>query len=589
VPEAVNPRVVGFANAAARSAAWRELDESHGLIGETPVKSLTAAGIAWYESSKSFAKSITARQESLGARGLDAATIHHSIFAAQRDRVLEYTGIKKRKSVSGASITTGRPRFASRRDPVTSLTGSSSMKNAGALRVDIAQGVFSWAAAGGAYRIEGSLRFPESDGWLKQAVQAPIAQVRVLYRMIGDSRRWYVQLVLVGKPPIKRRVADRVARGVVGIDLGVRHVAAVGDHGAILADLASHAMARERKRDAGVTDQRDGDRLKGDRYARRMARRISRTLARHPENVDAVRKAQKTLAKTRDGRGDGRCVEVEVGFKKGSRLIVSERVKALRADFADVRRADAAARHNDHGRVVNAMATLGDVAHLERLSYVAMQKAFGRQSKRYAPGAFVERLRSRFALLGGTVFDIETSSTKLSQLCHACGSYTKTEIRGPIASRLKPRCECGREAAHRDLYSAFLARYVAPDSSIDFQAATADWSEHFELICGARWTYDRAEEMRLRVSRGGSTPISDRALVPRARVGAQAPAIESLHQLAPASVRDGAARTRSRCVEQRGDASLPRNRSTQHPRAFSPRSAPGNGIVEHPVRPPLDI
>jgi hypothetical protein len=96
--------------------------------------------------------------------------------------VLEYAGVKSR--VGGPP---SRPRFASRRDPITSFTGSSSKKNAGALRV--------------------------------------------LHRMLRGRRRWYVQLVVVGEPPVRPQLRAAVAArpaSAVGVDVGSRHIAAVG-------------------------------------------------------------------------------------------------------------------------------------------------------------------------------------------------------------------------------------------------------------------------------------------------------------------------------------------------------------------------
>ncbi len=316
VPEMVTPRKISFSDARARSEAWRVLNESHGLIGAVPVSSLSAAGIEWYERSKAFAKGLTGRQRALGVQGLDAATIHHELIATQRDRVLEYVGVKRRKAANGSRIVTGRPKFASRRDPIRSVTGSSSAKNRGALRVDLEQRVFEWAAAGGQHVLAGQLRFPKRDGWLRQAVGFPIAQVRVLHRLVRGKRRWYVQLVLEGAPPLKRRLVERLTTGTVGVDLGVRHVAAAGERGALLVDLAPHAIRRERQRDADVLDTRDGDRVKGDRYRRRMQRHISRRLARHPANRGSVRTLEKELVRPADGKAIGKIVEVKLASEK---------------------------------------------------------------------------------------------------------------------------------------------------------------------------------------------------------------------------------------------------------------------------------
>ena len=536
VPEAVVPRVFSFDDAPDRAAAWRVLQERHGLIGLRPKSSYTEAGRAWCDRSQLFVKSLTARQLSLRHNGLDAATIHHEIAAVQRDRVLAWLGITKREGGP-----TGRPRFASRRDPVTSCTGSSSKKNAGGLQVDLNAGTFTWKSLRGSHPIAARVRLPKDDPWLQKALTLPIAQVRVLHRMVGRARRWYVQLVLVGTPPLAPKHRAAVAGrspGTVGVDMGSRHIAAVGPESALLADLAPTMIARERARDVRVDDVRAGDLRKRDRWYRRLQRRISIAKARNPRNANTIRTREKVLQRTSDGKAVGRTVAVAAGFRRGSKVVVSDRVRDLTLLLADVARADAAARSNDHGRLANVILTMGDRLALEGVGYVGWQRSFGRQVRRYAPGAFEARLRRRAPLFGAGVDTIPTS-LRLSQLCHGCGTFTPEPIKGPIVDRAKPACACGRAAAHRDLYSAFLARFACGGSSVDLQAATAAWTGAFRLLCGARQMYDTAEKGRLvrpfRAADDLSSP--HRAAVPQARV-VGSPAIVDTARATPASVRD---------------------------------------------------
>jgi transposase len=538
VPIAVTPRVFQFSTKSERNVAWRELRERHGLLGESKVASLSTDGAAHYERTKTLIKGITGRQSALGSSGLDAATIHHQICAPQRDRVLEYCGAKKREG--GAP---SRPRFASRRDPITSVTGSSSMKNAGALRVDLAGGAFTWKGAHGAHPITARMRPPKNDPWLAKALALPIAQVRVLHRMLRGRQRWYVQLVMVGEPPVDPQLRSAIAArpaSSVGVDVGSRHIAAVGATAAILADLAPTMIAREAARDERIVTDRDGDRRKKDRWYRRLQRRMSLKRARLNAAGDVVRMRAKTLTKTRDGKAVGKEIRVPAGFKKGVRIATSARIGELNSRLAESARADAAARKNDHGRLVNALVTMGDELVLEKLSYVGWQKAFGRQVRRHAPGAFEALLRQRARLFGATVVDVKTSATKLSQVCHTCGAFSAQPIRGPIATRVKPACECGRPEIHRDLYSAFLASF-ASETSVDLHAAQAAWTGAFGLLSGARRMYDRVEDRRVfRLSRADDAQASPlRARVPRAQAdGFTPPATVNAKRATPASVRD---------------------------------------------------
>lgn len=605
VPEAVTPRKFSFATVEERNAAWNELSQRHGLIREMPVSAMTDLGREIYEADKIWVSELNARQRSLGTLGIDGSTVQHVLVRKQRDRVLEYVGIKPRKSASGGRVETGRPRFASLRDPITSLTGSSSAKKIpgsakkkpGALRVDFAANTFVWNSAGRTgknFPIVARIRFPKNDPWLAKAVRLPIAQVRVLHRDLDGKRRWYVQLILVGTPPLSpmlRTALDARTQGALGIDVGSRHIAAVGPDSAIIADLAPTALQREFDRDSRDRTVREGDIVKRDKAYRRLQRRISLAKSRNPQNADAIKTREKTLSKTRDGKAVGKIVAMPAGFKKGARLVRSERDRALVRDLAEIARADAAARKNDHGRLVNVIATMGTRITLETVSYKGWQKAFGRQTKRFAPGAFEARIGSRSEMLGLEIVKVITRETKMSQLCHGCGEETKTPIRGPIVDRVKRACAtCARPEVQRDLYSAFLARF-ASETSVDLQAAQAAWTGSFEFLCGARRMYDRVNDRRIpRPTRVTVEPPSLCAQVPHVQAIGTSIATANSKMLAPASVRDGASPKRG-CSDSSGGGAeqLPRNRSNQMQRTSPPLNAPSMAVVEVRAGPSLEM
>ena len=74
-----------------------------------------------------------------------------------------------------------------------------------------------------------------------------------------------------------------------------------------------------------------------------------------------------------------------------------------------------------------------------------------------APGMFIEMLRRTVASTGGTLVEVSTYTTKLSQFCHGCGQFVKK----PLWQRWH-QCPCGIGPIQRDLYSAFLAAYLDP-------------------------------------------------------------------------------------------------------------------------------
>ena len=117
----------------------------------------------------------------------------------------------------------------------------------------------------------------------------------------------------------------------------------------------------------------------------------------------------------------------------------------------------AAHRKSLHGRKVHEIVSVGNTIILEKISYKAWQKQYGRSVGLRAPGMFIELLRRTVASTGGTLHEVPTRTTRLSQFCHGCGKAVKK----PLSQRWH-HCACGVGPVQRDLYSAFLAAYLDP-------------------------------------------------------------------------------------------------------------------------------
>jgi hypothetical protein len=74
---------------------------------------------------------------------------------------------------------------------------------------------------------------------------------------------------------------------------------------------------------------------------------------------------------------------------------------------------------------------------------------------------FVELLRRTVAKTGGTLTEVPTRTSKLSQYCHGCHRYEKK----PLSQRWH-QCSCGIGPVQRDLYSALLVAYLEPSDTI---------------------------------------------------------------------------------------------------------------------------
>jgi hypothetical protein len=241
----------------------------------------------------------------------------------------------------------------------------------------------------------------------------------------ADARgfRYVVQLALEGVPHRKKKHA--VGNDIIGADLGPSTIALVPRAGeASLAvfceELAPNAQAIGRL-------QRQMDRQ------RRAA---------NPEHYDE--------------RG-----RIKKQGKKRLRWKTSKSYERTRRRKATRERKLAAYRKSLHGQHVHEIVAVGNTVILEKISYKAWQKQYGKSVGLRAPGMFVEMLRRTVARTGGTLLEVPTRTAKLSQFCHGCGCVVKK----PLSQRWH-HCPCGVGPVQRDLYSAFLASTLSVDQVI---------------------------------------------------------------------------------------------------------------------------
>jgi transposase len=172
---------------------------------------------------------------------------------------------------------------------------------------------------------------------------------------------------------------------------------------------------------------------------RRLQRQMDRQRrAANPDNYDAKRRIKK-------------------GGKKKLVWKTSKGYEVTRRRKATKERKLAAHRKSLHGRKVHELVAVGNTIVTEQISYKGWQKRYGKSVGLRAPGMFIEMLRRTVASTGGTLHEVPTRSTKLSQYCHGCGQTVKK----PLSQRLH-QCPCGIGPVQRDLYSAFLAAYLDP-------------------------------------------------------------------------------------------------------------------------------
>ncbi len=255
----------------------------------------------------------------------------------------------------------------------------------------------------------------------------PVKCVRLVRRKLGERNRFSAQLVCQGTPLQKHE--HQLGTGVVGLDLGPSTMAMVAEQAALL-----QAFCPEVAPDA--------------KALRRLDRHLDRQRrANNPTNYD------------------------ERGWvKRGpKRWKVSKRQRKVQARRREVHRKLAATRKRSHGQLAHRVLAPGNTFHLEQLSYRAWQRTYGKSVQLCAPGMFVERLSRLAVSAGGTIVSINAWRARLSQTCH-CGKCKKK-----ARSERWHACPCGA-SAQRDLFSAYLARFVDPETSLlDVGQAQAAW------------------------------------------------------------------------------------------------------------------
>jgi transposase len=249
-----------------------------------------------------------------------------------------------------------------------------------------------------------------SDKVVVHGLSCRVKYCRIIKRIFNGKARFFVQLVLEGKPFIKEK--NEAPDNIVGLDIGPSTIAYVSKEHASL--------------------ERFCDELEDKQTFRRLQRKLDRQRrANNPQNYNpngTIKPGKKTWHE-------------------------STRYKKTRRKLAELQQKFAAHRKSLHGNLANRILKQGKHIKTEKLSYKAFQRKFGKSVQNRAPGMFVETLLRKAENAGGEVDEFSTKTTRLSQYCHKCGKYTKK----PLSQRWHTCCGLNIQ---RDLYSAFLATSV---------------------------------------------------------------------------------------------------------------------------------
>jgi hypothetical protein len=271
-----------------------------------------------------------------------------------------------------------------------------------------------------------------NDQVVKHGLDQPIKYARLIRRRASSPRaqgadregdRYFVQLALCGVPYQKPK--HEIGKDTIGLDLGPASIAIVPREAEARLDL----LCAELRPD--------------EQAIRRLQRQMDRQRrAANPEHYDEqgrVKKRGKGAARWKQSRG----------------------YQATRRRKASRERRLSAHRKSLHGRLVHQIVSVGNTILTEKISYQGWQKQYGRSVGLRAPGMLIAHLKRTVASTGGTLIEVPTRSTKLSQYCHGCGQT----VRKPLSQRWH-QCPCGIGPVQRDLYSAFLAAFLDPAEPI---------------------------------------------------------------------------------------------------------------------------
>lgn len=263
----------------------------------------------------------------------------------------------------------------------------------------------------------------------QHSLSCKIKYCRVIRKEQKGKEKWFLQLILEGEPYANPK--NYASSGTVGLDLNISNLAVVGDEQAELLPFAE-GVPTISKEIAGIQ--------------RQMARSDR---ANNPENYEPDfigKRGRKAIRK--QGKNKKR--------SKATTYNRSNRYKRLLTKHRELNRRRTAAAKTANQRLVNNVLRIGSNIKTENVSVKGWQKRYGKAIAVKSPGFVQSELKRKAESAGGSFTKFSTQKTALSQT-HLDGSRTKKSL-----SQRTHRDNSGI-VMHRDLFSAFLARYVYDD------------------------------------------------------------------------------------------------------------------------------
>lgn len=341
--------------------------------------------------------------------------------------------------------------------PINEFTSIEGKSNKTGLRY--VDGFFVYGALG--LKITVSFSRKDTYCYEEQCMQRPIHYCRLMRKWYPEGWRYFIQLVLGGKPPQKIRRStgeykESLASGRVGLDIGTQTLAVAGEQ-----DVKMHVLAEDVQ---SIEDE---------------IQRLNRAL-------DRSRRATNPEMFYEDGRVipidqlPEACIIQRPTYKK-RRWGKSKHYRALEAQRRYLYRHQAECRRQMHHELANQLLPLGDRFFIEDMDFKALakktkeakknkqgkwqsRKRFGKSIANKAPASFVNILEEKVQRLGGIFERVSTFETKASQFDHIDRTFKKTKL----SKRWKTLADGTK--VQRDLYAAFLLQSLN-ETLDDYDAA----------------------------------------------------------------------------------------------------------------------
>jgi putative transposase len=263
---------------------------------------------------------------------------------------------------------------------------------------------------------------------IQHGLNHPVKYVRLLWRELNGKQRWYVQLINEGQPYQKEK--NYVSDGVIGLDINIANIAFVGDNKAGLLAFAEQVPTYESEIKA----------------LQRQMQRSER--ASNPENYSPDFSGQV-----------GRKIVLKKGkVKPGKRQWKKSKTsQKLARKKRELERRKSAYAKSQNRRIVNEILKHGNQIKTENVSVKAWQKRYGKAISAKSPGFVQSELKRKAEIAGGSFLQFSTQKTALSQT-HLTGE----RIKKALSERI--HYDQTGIVMHRDLFSAYLSRFVDDDT-----------------------------------------------------------------------------------------------------------------------------